>query len=464
MIDQIQEFYPTQIWAKAKSEIQQELSPEMFELWFKNLECAGGDENCIELVARTEFAAIWTADNYTDLLAKNVSLVCGRNMKVKISSSEPKEDEPQEAKIFQERPKVEKPRYESKPVRISTPISPKNTFENFVVGDNNEFAYSAALAVAQKPGTAFNPLFISGATGLGKTHLMQAVAHVVLKNSPEKNVVYVSSETFMNDFMATIGNNNSKASFNQKYRQADVLLIDDVQFFAKKEGTQKEFFHTFNILTTSGKQIVLSCDRPISEVANMEQRLVSRFSSGISADIQPPDYETRLAILQKKIENSEAKFSISPEAIDFVARRFSKNVRRMEGALTNLIGYASLISKNAVITLEKAQELLAAALLEEDDTQLIGVEKIQQKTAEAFRVDVEQICGSRRTANIALARQIAMYISRKITKLTYEEIGERFGGKNHATVMYAERIVEDRMKQDEDIKRWVDILLKTLSA
>ncbi len=463
MTEQIQEFYPTQIWAKAKSEIQRELSSEMFDSWFKSLECLSGDENSIELIAENDFAAMWIEDNYIDLLTKNVSLVCGRNVKVKISTAPQQEETPKETKLAQENHRVERVRPEAKQVKINTPISPRNTFENFVVGESNEFSYSAALAVAQNLGVAFNPLFIYGATGLGKTHLMQAIAHFVLKNNPEKNVVYLSSETFVNDYLSALKAGNI-ASFRQKCRQADVLLIDDVQFFAKKEGSQNEFFHTFNELFNSGKQIVLSCDRPINEVADMEQRLVSRFNWGVSVDIHAPDYETRLAILQKKIEASNAEFSICPEAVDFVARRFTKNVRRMEGALTNLIGYATLISKDAQITLEKAQELLADAILEEDENQQIGVEKIQKKTAEYYRIDVEQLCGKARPANIALARQIAMYISRKLTTLSLEEIGKRFGGRNHATVMHAMRVVDETMKQDENIKRSVEYLLKTLSV
>ncbi len=460
MIDQIQEFYPTQIWSKAKQQIQCELSSEMFVSWFKNLECIGGTDDCIELSAESDFAAMWLKDNYTDLLVKNLSLVCGRNIRVNISAK--CEDQPQSAEEPQERVERIKPLADTKQVRINTPISPRNTFENFIVGESNQFAYSASLAVARNLGVAFNPLFIYGATGLGKTHLMHAIAHFVLKNNPDKKIVYLSSENFVNDYIAAMRAGNI-ASFRQKCRQADVLLIDDVQFFAKKEASQNEFFHTFNELFHAGKQIVLSCDRPINEVADIEQRLVTRFSWGVSVDIQAPDYETRLAILQKKIESSNSEVSISPEAVDFVARRFTKNVRRMEGALTNLIGYATLISKDSVISLEKAQQLLSNVLLEEEECQLIDVEKIQRKTAEYFRIDVEQLCGKARPVNIAQPRQIAMYISRKLTTLSLEEIGKRFGGRNHATVMHAMRVVDQMMSQDEDIKRAVEYLLKMLS-
>ncbi|MBO5254496.1 MAG: chromosomal replication initiator protein DnaA [Opitutales bacterium] len=462
MTEQIQEFYPTQIWSKAKQAIQCELSSEMFESWFKGLECIGGTEECIELSAGNDFAAMWIKDNYSDLLVKNLSLVCGRNIKVNVTSKPEEDTQTVETTKPQERIERVNVVAQTKQLRINTPISPRNTFENFVVGESNQFAYSAALAVAQNLGVAFNPLFIYGATGLGKTHLMHAIAHFVLKNNPEKKIVYLSSESFVNDYIAAMKAGNI-ASFRQKCRQADVLLIDDVQFFAKKEASQNEFFHTFNELFNSGKQIVLTCDRPINEVSDIEQRLVTRFSWGVSVDIQAPDYETRLAILQKKIEASNSEVSISPEAVDFVARRFTKNVRRMEGALTNLIGYATLISKDSIISLEKAQQLLSDVLLEEEECQLIDVEKIQRKTAEYFRIDVEQLCGKARPVNIAQPRQIAMYISRKLTTLSLEEIGKRFGGRNHATVMHAMRVVDQMMSQDEDIKRAVEYLLKMLS-
>ncbi len=464
MTEQIQEFYPTQIWAKAKGEIQSSLSEEMFASWFKNLECTGGDETCLNLRAESDFAAMWLKDNYADLIVKNLSLVCGRTIRANISAPEPEASAaaaPREQRPCP--PRLSRSVSAASAARINTSISPRNTFENFVVGESNQFAYSAALAVAQNLGVAFNPLLIYGATGLGKTHLMHAIAHFVLKNNPEKNVVYLSSETFVNDYVSAMRAGNL-TQFRQKCRQADVLLIDDIQFFAKKESSQNEFFHTFNELFNAGKQIVLSCDRPINEVADIEQRLVSRFSWGVSVDIQVPDYETRLAILQKKIEASQSAVSISPEAVDFVARRFTKNVRRMEGALTNLIGYATLISKDSVISLRKAQELLSAALLEEDEGQLVDIEKIQKKTAERCGVTVEDICGRARPANIALARQIAMYLSRKLTTHSLEEIGKRFGGKNHATVMHAMHVVERTMEQDEQVKHLVEYMLKNLAV
>lgn len=459
MTEQIQEFYPSQVWAKAKLEIQRELSSDTFDSWFKGLECAGGTEECINLTAESDFTAMWIEDNYADIIAKNLSLVCGRNVKAKISAvAEPATQvQPQKPR---ERVEVRETPSDNS---ISTVISPRNTFENFVVGESNQFAFDASLTVAQSLGVAFNPLFIYGATGLGKTHLMHAIAHFVLKNNPKKKIVYLSSESFVNDYIAAIKANNI-ASFRKKCRSADVLLIDDVQFFAKKEACQMEFFHTFNELTNSGKQIVLSCDRPINEVADIEQRLVSRFGWGLSADIQAPDYETRLAILQKKIESSKAGVAISPEAVEFVARSFTKNVRRMEGALTNLIGYATLISGDKQITLEKAQSLLANILFEEDESQSVDIEKIQKKTAERFNLDVEQLCGKSRMANIALPRQIAMYLSKKLTSHSLEEVGKRFGGRNHATVIHAMHVVDTLMSQKDDIRRTVEFLKKTLSS
>ncbi len=460
MTEQLQEFYPSQIWAKAKEHIRGELSDEIFASWFKNIECQGGGDDVVTLSAESDFAAMWIKDNYSDLLEKNLSLVCGRNIKAKVVAPAQSEDN---TAAQAARQRAIRPSAETQQLRINTPISARNTFENFVVGESNQFAYTAALAVAQNLGVAFNPLFIYGPTGLGKTHLMQAVAHFVLKNNPEKRIVYLSSEAFVNDFLAALKTGNI-SGFRKSCRQADVLLIDDVQFLAKKEASQTEFFHTFNELFNAGKQIVLSCDRPINEVAAMEERLVTRFSWGAPIDIQPPDYETRLAILQKKIEVAKDDISISPEALDFVARRFTKNVRRMEGALTKLVGYATLINRGTQISLEKAQELLSDVLYEEDESQLVDVEKIQKRTAEYYRVDVEQICGKTRVENVVKARQVAMFLSRELTKLSLEEIGKRFGGKNHATVIHARKTVEEMIKQDENVRREVEYLQKTLSA
>ncbi len=450
------------IWERAKEGLFSVVGDKVYESWFSNLEPAGSDDETMRLSADGEFTAIWIRDNYMDVLSNQISLAASHNMKVEIVA---REESPQSED------RIEAPR--TVPRRISAPkpsvspippsINPRNTFESFVVGESNRFAHAAALAVAQNIGVAFNPLFIYGATGLGKTHLMHAIAHFVLKNNPSAAIAYVSSENFVNEYVAALRDGNI-ANFRKRYRNTDVLLIDDVQFFAGKERCQEEFFHTFNELFNSGRQIVLSCDKPINEVSDIEQRLVSRFGWGVSVDIQAPDYETRLAILQKKAALLGRDTAIEPAVLELLARKFTKSIRRMEGALTNLIGYASLINSGNAVTLEKANELLADAFCEENENAAVDIDKIQKKTAESFNIDPSEIVGKRRPANIAMARQIAMYLSRKLTTHSLQEIGRQFGGRDHGTVMHAIKVIGNAMENDENIKRKVDYLLKTLSV
>ena len=450
------------IWERAKEGLFSVVGDKVYESWFSNLEPAGSDDETMRLSADGEFTAIWIRDNYMDVLSNQISLAASHTMKVEIVA---REESPQSED------RIEAPR--TAPRRISAPkpsvspippsINPRNTFESFVVGESNRFAHAAALAVAQNIGVAFNPLFIYGATGLGKTHLMHAIAHFVLKNNPSAAIAYVSSENFVNEYVAALRDGNI-ANFRKRYRNTDVLLIDDVQFFAGKERCQEEFFHTFNELFNSGRQIVLSCDKPINEVSDIEQRLVSRFGWGVSVDIQAPDYETRLAILQKKAALLGRDTAIEPAVLELLARKFTKSIRRMEGALTNLIGYASLINSGNAVTLEKANELLADAFCEENENAAVDIDKIQKKTAESFNIDPSEIVGKRRPANIAMARQIAMYLSRKLTTHSLQEIGRQFGGRDHGTVMHAIKVIGNAMENDENIKRKVDYLLKTLSV
>lgn len=450
------------IWERAKEGLFSVVGDKVYESWFSNLEPAGSDDETMRLSADGEFTAIWIRDNYMDVLSNQISLAASHNMKVEIVA---REESPQSED------RIEAPR--TAPRRISAPkpsvspippsINPRNTFESFVVGESNRFAHAAALAVAQNIGVAFNPLFIYGATGLGKTHLMHAIAHFVLKNNTSAAIAYVSSENFVNEYVAALRDGNI-ANFRKRYRNTDVLLIDDVQFFAGKERCQEEFFHTFNELFNSGRQIVLSCDKPINEVSDIEQRLVSRFGWGVSVDIQAPDYETRLAILQKKAALLGRDTAIEPAVLELLARKFTKSIRRMEGALTNLIGYASLINSGNAVTLEKANELLADAFCEENENAAVDIDKIQKKTAESFNIDPSEIVGKRRPANIAMARQIAMYLSRKLTTHSLQEIGRQFGGRDHGTVMHAIKVIGNAMENDENIKRKVDYLLKTLSV
>ena len=446
------------IWERAKGELRSIVGEKVYESWFSNLEFSDATDDSLTLSTDTEFAEIWIRDNYMDVLSNQISMAANRKMKVEIIAREDFSAE-ESARREERFVRFRTPREKKPTAAIPPSINPRNTFESFVVGESNRFAHAAALAVAQNIGVAYNPLFIYGATGLGKTHLMHAIAHFVLKNNREASIVYISSENFVNEYVAAL-REGGIVNFRKRYRNTDVLLIDDVQFFAGKERCQEEFFHTFNELFESGKQIVLSCDKPINEVADIEQRLVSRFGWGVSVDIQLPDYETRLAILQKKAATLGRDINIEPQVLDMLARKFTKSIRRMEGALTSLIGYASLVNTENTITLEKAKELLADSIYEEDESPATKVEKIQKKTAEFFNIDVAEIIGRRRPANIVLARQVAMVVVRRKTTLSLQEIGRLFGGRDHGTVMHAMQVIDEAIKYNANLKNKLEYLYK----
>jgi len=335
-------------------------------------------------------------------------------------------------------------------------FNPKNTFETFVVGNNNNFAYAAAQAVAQAPGKSYNPLFLYGGVGLGKTHLLHAIGQHVAQNKKGARVAYVSSEKFTNEYIDAI-QNNQLVRFRKKYRQTDVLLIDDIQFLAGKERIQEEFFHTFNALHESHKQIVLTCDRPASEIQNLEHRMVSRFEWGLVTDLQPPDVEMRLAILNKKAQIMGV--ALPDEIIDFLANRIRTNIRRLEGALIRVASYASLTGKK--LTIEVVEGLLRE-ILHEEGRFSISIEAIQKKVAEHFDIRLADMTSKRRPENIAFPRQVAMFLSRQMTESSLSAIGEAFGGRDHGTVLHACRLVKDRMEVDPNVRQVVSYLEKLL--
>ena len=442
-----------ELWNTAKEELRKNITPEMFAAWFENMECVSQQDDEVVLKTNSDFAAMWISDNYLDLLKNHLSLAAGRNVSVKLVAADAGEtaNAPTPSQISTIVPAVRK-------AKVEPPaIDARNTFENFVVGEGNQFAHTAAFAVAKAPGKAYNPLLIYGASGTGKTHLMHAIAHFIFQDDPSKRIVYITSEHFVNEYLNDLANKDI-LKFRQRYRNVDVLLIDDVQFFSGKESCQNEFFHTFNDLFMLQKQIVLSCDKPINEVPKLEQRLITRFEWGLSIDIQPPDYETRLNILRKKAEGVGAV--IDPSILDLIAHRITKNVRRLEGALNKVVGYTKLVGN---LDLEEAQKLLGPMFVQEDGQTQIGIDVIQTKVAEMYHITVEDMKSRRRPAKITVPRQIAMYLSRKLTTHSLEEIGQLFGGRDHGTVMYAQKAVEDAMENDENLKRSVEYLLKMLS-
>ncbi|MEI7808127.1 MAG: chromosomal replication initiator protein DnaA, partial [Verrucomicrobiota bacterium] len=401
---------------------------------------------------------VWLKDNYIGLLQDAVAAASGSKLQVKFKvadgSSLPS-PAPMPAAVSTKAKASESTR-ERAILNGDLRFNPNNTFDTFVVGNNNNLAYAASKAVAEAPGKAYNPLYLYGGVGLGKTHLLQAIGQHIASTKKGARVAYVSSEKFTNEYIEAI-QNNKLVAFRKKYRQSEVLLIDDIQFLAGKERIQEEFFHTFNALKEAHSQIVLTCDRPASEIQGLEHRLVSRFEWGQTADVQAPDVETRLAILKKKAQVMGV--TLPDDVMDFLAIRIRTNIRRLEGALTRVAALASLTGKK--LTIEVVENLLRETLHEEGRL-TISIEVIQKKVAESYDIRLADMTSKRRPENIAFPRQIAMYLARQMTQSSLNTIGEAFGGRDHGTVLHACRLVKDRMDVDSDVRQRVSYLEKQL--
>jgi chromosomal replication initiator protein len=433
------------------------LSADTYNLWFAPLRACGQEGNGITLEVANDFCEVWLKDNYMGLLQDVIALASGRQLQVKFKVASGGQSAPVTVSApASEKVKVVEPAVERGSSNHDLGFNPKNTFETFVVGNNNNFAYAAALAVAQSPGKSYNPLFLYGGVGLGKTHLLHAIGQYVVGHKKSARVAYVSSEKFTNEYIDGI-QNNQLAKFRKKYRQTDVLLIDDIQFLAGKERIQEEFFHTFNALHEAHKQIVLTCDRPASEIQNLEHRLVSRFEWGLVTDLQPPDVEMRLAILNKKAQLMGVQ--LPEEILNFLANRIRTNIRRLEGALIRVASFAALTGKK--LTLEVVEGLLRE-ILHEEGRYSISIETIQKKVAEHFDIRLADMTSKRRPENIAFPRQVAMFLSRQMTESSLSSIGEAFGGRDHGTVLHACRLVKDRMEVDANVRQIVSHLEKQL--
>ncbi len=443
------------IWNSAREHLRSKLNNDTYNMWFAPLRACGIDGNNVTLEAANEFSGVWLKDNYLSLLQDAFAVAAGRQLQVKFKIAAGNAPAPSAAEPAPAKTKAPEPAHERQ-ANSELHFNPKNTFESFVVGNNNNFAYAAALAVAQAPGKSYNPLFLYGGVGLGKTHLLHAIGQHVSGNKKDARVAYLSSEKFTNEYIDGI-QNNQLAKFRKKYRQTDVLLIDDIQFLAGKERIQEEFFHTFNALHESHKQIVLTCDRPASEIQGLEHRLVSRFEWGLVTDLQPPDVEMRLAILQKKAQIMGV--TLSDDIMNFLANRIRTNVRRLEGALIRVASYASLTGKK--LTIEVVEGLLRE-ILHEEGRYSINIEVIQKKVAEHFDIRLADMTSKRRPENIAFPRQIAMYLSRQMTESSLNTIGEAYGGRDHGTVLHACRLVKDRMEVDANVRQIVHYLEKQL--
>lgn len=433
-------------WEQISKRIRDRVSSDGFDRWFSGVRIAALSNDTVTLCVPNPIHQFFIESNYLPIVKESVQATLPTVTQVEFTSSNEVEIAPRPSTPTQKAPR------EKAPATLAGAMNPRNTFEAFVVGSNNEFAHSAALAVAKSPATTYNPLFIYGVSGLGKTHLLHAIGHHVQATNKSAKIVYLSSEQFTNEFIDAI-QHGTLVKFRKKYRQADVLLIDDIQFFAGKERSQEEFFHTFNALHDGHKQIILSSDRPASEIEKLEHRLVSRFEWGMTAEIQPPDTETRIAILRSKAEGLNLK--LEPWIIEFLADKIRNNVRRLEGALMRVASYTSLSEKP--ITQESIENLLRD-IFQEQARKTITIDAIQRRVAEHFDVRLADMTSKRRPANIAFPRQIAMFLSRQHTNSSLCDIGDAFGGKDHGTVIHACKLVKQRMEDDEKTRQIVGML------
>lgn len=439
------------IWDSFIEEIKKSTSKLSFDMFFSDLSLYKLDvDNKIIYIQLEDISIIkFLKEKYIVQIEDIFSRMLGDDFQVVIKSK----DEYKSNKIDKKK-KVRKSLYKDN----SKLFNPKFNFENFVVGGNNRFAYAASLAVAESPAEAYNPLFLYGGSGLGKTHLMQAIGIQVIKNDPTSNVLYISSETFTNELIEAINTQNTN-QFKEKYRNIDILLIDDIQFLEGKEATQEEFFHTFNTLYENNKQIVISSDRPPSNLQKLDERLTTRFGFGITADVQPADFETRVAILKKKIELADIEVDSDIEEVcNLIAEKIKYNIRELEGAMNRMISFSEIM--NNKIDLDFAKIVLKD--IYRDTDKAIAPERIRSTVASYYDIKVSDLDSKRRTAEIALARQVAMYLCRESTDFSFSKIGEIFGGRDHSTVMSNCNKIQTLYQEDELIKYDIDEINKKL--
>lgn len=441
-----------ELWSKTLKAIQKKISKPSFETWLKATEAIDLEDDILVVCAPNDFARDWLESRYADLVRDTLKEATGgAKLGVKFVShtekiaSEPETEPEKKADTAQEMEK-----------ELGSQLNPRYTFDTFVIGSGNRFAHAASLAVAEAPAKAYNPLFIYGGVGLGKTHLMHAIGHYVLKHSVSSKVVYISSEKFTNDFINSIRDNKT-IQFRNKYRSVDILLIDDIQFLAGKEQTQEEFFHTFNALHEANKQIIISSDRPPKEIPTLEDRLRSRFEWGLITDVQPPDLETRIAILRKKAiaDNLE----VPNEVLVHIANRVDTNIRELEGALIRVVAYSALLKKpvSTELALEALKDIMPDA-----KPKMITIQDIQQTVCNYYQLRIEDFKSKKRTKSVAFPRQVAMYLCRELTEFSLPKIGEDFGGRDHTTVIHAHEKISRLLKEDHQLEDVVNQLKKRI--
>lgn len=444
------------LWNSVLNVIKSELTEVSYNTWIKNIEPVSINNSTIILGIPNDFTKGILENKYKETILKALKIVSPQryNIEFQIITEELLNEAENKINRVQNGTALSGVTANDE---MNSTLNPKYTFDSFVIGNSNRFAHAASLAVAESPAKAYNPLFIYGGVGLGKTHLMHAIGHVVLQSNPKAKVMYVSSEKFTNELINSI-KDDKNVEFRNKYRNVDILLIDDIQFIGGKERTQEEFFHTFNELYEANKQIILSSDRPPKEIPTLEDRLRSRFEWGLIADIQPPDYETRIAILKKKADVEG--LDIPNEVMVYIATKIKSNIRELEGALIRIVAFSSLTNKE--ISVDLASEALKD-IIASKSTRQISIELIQEIVGNYFNLRLEDFKSSRRTKNVAYPRQIAMYLCRKYTDASLPKIGEEFGGRDHTTVIHAYEKISQSLNTDESLQNIINDVSKKLN-
>jgi len=453
------------IWNQTLNEVKEKLSNPSFKTWFSNTKPVDlKDDNILMIEVPNDFIKDWIETRYNELITDIIQNLTDTNLKCRFYTEEElnelnevEEDNKEEVEEDSEEKNENKKNIKRNEYNINNNLNPKYSFDSFVVGNGNRFAHAASLAVAEAPAKAYNPLFLYGDVGLGKTHLMQAIAHYILKHNPDNKVVYVSSETFTNELINAIKDDKT-ASFRDKYRNIDILLVDDIQFLANKERTQEEFFHTFNSLHEANRQLIISSDRPPKEIPTLEERLRSRFEWGLITDIQKPDLETRIAILRKKADMENLK--VPNEVIIYIANNIQSNIRELEGALIKVIAYSSLVDKD--IDIDLAENALKDLIVENDEPREVNIELIKDVVVDYYNLKEADMTSKKRTQKIAFPRQIAMYLSRELTDLSLPHIGEDFGGRDHTTVIHAYNKIEQKIEEDNEFEKVINKLISKI--